>query len=514
MAADRHSTGPGGTGCGEGRAGATFVFMALVFLLTYTAWAWAGLRPSFHLAGVAAASVLLAGLLAGGRSGIRRAIIRDAVFPLGLAFLALLTLQWANAGRVQYFDVGYQRWMYMPPRWPGWPFAFTAADARQMLAWFYPAWVVALALRSPLLDSRRQRRLLMVIACNAGLLALFGLGQYLSGTSAIYWLQPMKGHFFASFAYGNHAPPFFILTSALAAGLLYREVFDARPVPADTPSATRLRHPGRVVLLVPVLVLCLTGAFLGFSRAGVILASLLGAFVIGYGWLRGWRVLTPAGRVNFVALSLAAAGFVFFAVAGMGESGIRKEFKPKLAAPDSPRTVWEHIDRELDRRPRFALAALAIWRQHPWFGVGGWGYKYLVADQVSPAFWPSLEKRGWANTHCDPLQILAEFGVVGAGLILGALGVMARALFQRDLRRQALGIMGLAGLGLVGLFSLVDLPFRSPAILYAWVAVLVALPRVCRFSGGPAAAGSARKGRGFVVEPKAMRAANPERTCR
>ena len=512
MAAGQHSTHSCGARSGAGRPSPAFVGWGLFLLLAYTTWGWAGLRPSLHIGGVALAGVLLAGLLAG-RPEIRHAVLRDPVFSLGLAFLTLLILQWANAGRVQYFDAGYRRWMYMPPRWPGWPFAFAPADARQMLAWFFPAWVVALALRAPVLDPRQQRNFLMALVGNAGLLVLFGLAQYISGTSSIYWRQPLKGHFFASFAYGNHAPPFFVMASALTAGLLYREVFDARRFPADTPSATRLRHPGRVALLAPLLVLCLTGAFLGFSRTGVVLATLLGGFVVGYGWLRGWRVLTPAGRVNFVALSLGCAAIVYFAVAGLGESGIRREFKPKLAAPDAPRTLWEHIDRELDRRPRFALAALSIWRAHPWFGVGGWGYKYLVAEEVSEKYWLSLAKRGWANAHCDPLQFLAEFGLVGAGLLFAAVAVMVRQICRRECRRQALGVMSLAGLGLVMLFSLVDLPFRSPAILYTWVAVLAALPRVCR-SIPPAAAVWPRGDSGTVLNALANRDVPPERMHR
>ena len=514
MAAGQHPAQSPGIRSGEERPSPAFAWWGLLLLLVYTTWAWAGLRPSFHLFSVVWAGILLAGLLAA-RSGSRRAIFHDPVFFLGLAFLALLALQWANAGRVQYFDVGYLRWMYMPPRWRGWPFAFAAADARQMLSWFFPAWVVALTLRAPVLDSRRQRSLLMALAGNAGLLALFGLAQYLSGTPAIYWLQPLKGHFFATFAYGNHAPPFFVLASALAAGLLYREVFDARLSPADTPSAARLRHPGRVALLVLLLGLCLTGAFLGFSRTGVILASLLGIFVVGYGWLRGWHVLTPAGRVNFLALSLATAAMVYFAVAGVGESGIRREFKLKIAAAEFPSaTIWEHIDRELDRRPRFALAALSIWRQHPWFGVGGWGYKYLVADEVAEKYWPSLEKRGWANTHCDPLQFLAEFGLVGAGLLGAALAVMARRVCRRECRRQALGVMCIVGLGLVVLFSLVDLPFRSPAILYTWIAVLAALPQVCRSGPAAAAAGRPHRNAETIWELTATRATPPERIRR
>jgi O-antigen ligase len=452
--------------------------------------------------GVAAAAVLLAGLFIGNRSAAWCVMRHDPVFFLGLAFLVFLALQWANAGRVQYFDVGYQRWMYTSPPWPGWPSAYSRPDALQMLTWFFPAWVIVLVFRSRRLGRREWWGLLMLTACNAALLALFGVVQFASGTRSIYWIQPLKGHFFATFAYGNHAAPYFVLASALAAGLLFREVFDLRHSHADTPSSFRLLHPVRVAVLVPVVLLCLLGANLGLSRAGVILTWTLVMFGSVYGGIRAWRLLKPAGRINFVSLMLAVLASLYFAVSGFGEKGIRNEFASKAAARNAVHTVWDRINVELEGRPLFARAALAIWREHPWFGAGGWGFKYRVADHVPQDLWPALEKRGWANVHFDFLQFLVEFGVVGVGLLLGALGVLLRDLFRlRQCRHCALWAMGTVGLGLVVVFSLIDLPFRCPAILFVWVALLAALPRACDLrppcETGPGHGGGAGNGRGM-----------------
>lgn len=465
---------------GTERPEVVFTRIMLGFLLAYTTWIWAGLRPSFHEVGVAIAGILLAGLFIGNRSAAWRGLRRDPVFFLGLAFLGYLVLQWMNAGRTQYFDVGYRRWTYTDPPWPGWPSAFSRADAAQMLAWFFPAWAIAVAIRTRTLDRRALRSLWMFVACSAGGLAAFGLIQYTSGTHSIYWIQPLNGHFFASFAYGNHAAPYFVLASGMVAGLLYREAFDTRSSHSDSPSMLLFRHPGRVVVLVPVLMLCLVGANMGFSRTGVILAGMLGLFAVGYGWSRGWRLLQPAGRVNLIALSLAVLGGLYFLVAGFGEKGIRTEFTAKPAAPGMLHTIWDRIDLELGGRPQYARAAVAIWREHPWWGVGGWGYKYLVASHVPESRWPALEKRGWANVHVDFLQFLAEFGLVGTGLLLAALGAMVReALDARRCRRDAFWTMGIASLGLTVLFSFVDIPFRCPAILFTWVALLASLPVIC-----------------------------------
>ena len=496
--------------------GVFFLRAMLMFLLAYTTWAWAGLRPSFHWVAVAVAGLLLAGFFAQGRGEAWRVARRDPVLYLGLAFLLFLAAQWANAGRARYFDVGHQRWMYMPPRWPGWPSAFAKADALQMLTWFFPAWAIAVVIRSRKLDRRALRRLMTFVACNAGLLAIFGLLQLAHGGGAIYWVQPLKSHFFASFAYGNHAGPFFVLAGAVAAGLLYREVFDVRCSSPERPSVSRLCHPWRVAVLIPMLVLCLVGANLGFSRAGVILAGALTVFVVAYGGFRSWRKLSAASRLNFAALSLAALGGLYFTVVALGETGIRREFMPPDAGEGADEAETARLHLDLGARPRFLRAAVDIWRGHPWFGTGGWGFRYLVAEHVPEELWPALESRGWANVHCDLLQFLVEFGLVGFGLLAGAAGVRVREALGRQCRRDAIWMMGMAGLGLVVVFSLVDLPFRCPAILFTWVALLAALPRICQNPGSgtpatPVAALSPGKRNGWNPRPSAEGGPGPGR---
>lgn len=466
---------------GAARPRGVWTLLALGALLAYTTWVWGGLRPSFHRGGVGLAAVLLLALALEGRGAVFRVVVRDPVFYLGLAFLGYLALQWFNAGREQYFDIGYRHWTYTDPPLPGWPFAFSRPEAAQMLTWFFPAWTIAIAIRARLLARRALRGLLAFVAGSAALLALFGLAQHASGTRAIYWGQPLDGHFFASFGYGNHAGPFFVLAESIALGLLFREILDVRRSHADTPSAMQLRHPWRVAGLVLIATLCAVGANMGFSRAGILLNAALGLFAAGYLWKRAWSRLTAAGRLNLAALTAGVLGTLFFLVAGFGEHGIRREFKLRPAASEALDTAWERIDLELGRRPAFARAAWAIWREHPWFGVGGWGYRYLVADHVPEKYWPALETRGWANVHVDGLQFLAEFGAVGMGLLLAALGAMIREVrASRCGRRDAFCAMAATGLLLTVVFSFVDIPFRCPAILYTWVALLAALPAIAK----------------------------------
>lgn len=444
------------------------VWIMLAVLLTYTSWVWAGLRPSLHAATVPVAGALLATLLlAGGPQG-RGALLRDPFLWLAFLFLVYLLVQWLNAGRTLYFDVGYREWRHAPPRWSGWPWAFNRGEAGEMLAWFFPAAVVALAARSPMLSRRALQRLLLFLVYGSGALALFGLIQFGTRTKAIYWITPVEDVFFASFAYSNHAAAYFVLAGAVAAGLLNRHLF----------RTDESLNRGRIALLACTLVFCLIGANLSLSRAGVIIAWALGGFVAVYGFVRGWRVLRPAGRIRCGAATLAALGIFYFAVAGFGDKAIRKEFSVTEPVHQHTIPVLDHINMTLCERPVFARAAFDMWQDHPIFGVGGWGFKHLASNYVPIDKGKELHRVGWANVHCDGLQFLAEFGAVGFGLMMAALGCLLHTLLRQANRHSALWVMAVAGLFLVVALSVIDLPFRCPAILYLWLLVVAALPRL------------------------------------
>jgi len=463
-----------------GGSASAFVWGLAAFLLVYTSWVWAGLRPSLHVVAVLASAVLLAVLSIGGGRVARGALMRDPFFWAGLAFLGYLSLQVLNAGRVRYFDVGYQQWRIMPPRWPGWPWAFDRSEAFQMLTWFFPAWTIALAVRSPLMARHMVRRLLSLVICSAGLLALFGLIQFATRTRSIYGLSPLECEFFASFAYANHAAAYFVLTGALAAGLLYREVFQAADRPDMGRSEWAAGRQWKAAGLAAVLVLCLTAANLSLSRAGVILAWALACFVAGYGAIRSWRLLPPAGRLTFAVVAVAVTGIFYFVVAGFGDKAICEQFTPVVAGCGPVTPILGKFGLSMGDRPLFARAAIAMWRDYPWFGVGGWGYRHLIANYVPPEAWNNLMRSGWASVHNDTLQFLVEFGIVGFGLMLAALASLVIPAFRRIGRNRALWVMSMLGLALVVVFSLVDLPFRCPAILYMLLFALAAMPKMCR----------------------------------
>jgi len=474
----------------------------------------------------------------------------DGFFYGGLFFLIYLGVQWWNAGRVLFFDVGLDQWRYSQSRHPGWPSAFSRPEAAQVLSWFFPAWVLGLVLRSPLIGTRTVLGMLRALVYGAGLLALVGIMQFVTGTKARYWVRPATDQFFASFGYTNHAAAFFVLMGAVAAGLLYREVFRMRPVEISAVSSSggsdashdqsvgstheansRTAPSGRQLLvrttaLASSLLLCLVGANLSLSRAGIILAWAMALFIAGYGLVRGWQRLHRVARVNLVAATFAILCVLYFAVSGFGEKAIVQEFKARRPIHHVLFPVLDNINLALADRPLLDRVAWEIWCDNPVFGVGGWGFRYLLSQYLPEAEWKShVMGYGNANVHCDPLQFLAEFGLVGGGLMMAAALALLLPVFCKGVRGESSGVsmphsahgvkgrgkratsrtnpvlvMCSIGLVLVCVFSLIDLPFRCPAILSTWVLVLAALPRFVAANDSRQRSGAPTSGYDKVVQ--------------
>ena len=89
---------------------------------------------------------------------------------------------------------------------------------------------------------------------------------------------------------------------------------------------------------------------------------------------------------------------------------------------------------------------------------------------------------GRANVHCDPVQFLVEFGVVGSLCMAAVVAILAVG-WLPGLRRSVLARWTGFGCLAVLLHSFIDLPFRCPAILLSWCTLLAAVPRLTRKRG-------------------------------
>ena len=459
--------------CAAEDSWASRVIWLLVFLLTvYSVWAWAGLRPSLHQYTFYASFALGALLVLVGPGSVRLAIFRDPVFWLGLLFNAYLVLQWSNAGRELYLDSALNEWRYSDPPRPGWPFAFDADEAWQMITWFVPAWLLVTAVRSPHFNAASGRRLLVGLVISAGLLGFFGLIQYFSGTDKVFWITPFSAGFYASFAYRNHAGSFFVMMSLVGAALLFRYVFFAE---------------GKRVwpVVIPLLLsigLCLVSLIFCGSRAAVFFFGISSAIIMVTGLVLSWRRGTRVQRLHTVAIIIMAVCLVIPVVRSYGLEVIRREFAPKKTATTSEAPI-DNSDKKIslnmspELRVMLAKSAWGMWKDHMWYGVGGWGFKYKAAYYTPADKWNELRKGGRANVHLDALQFLAEFGLAGFIPLLLLIFILSAAAWRKtSYDQRVLARLVIIGLALVVVHSVIDLPFRSPGITYHWLILFALIP--------------------------------------
>lgn len=201
------------------------------------------------------------------------------------------------------------------------------------------------------------------------------------------------------------------------------------------------------------------------------------------GWLLGAALVALAfvyadARAALVALAFAVAvrGTVL-AEARAKKTGHRSPFLawwwaiPAVAAIGVVATV---AVGESGRGPVWAATARMI-AAHPWVGVGPGGFARAFPTFVTE---PTIFR--WSHAHSDPLQYVAETGLVGVIVGMIAIGAWASRVNGRDPRARR----ALAGVGLLAAVSLVEFPLHLPLIL---VLGAMSAAWTLRADGSPAA---------------------------
>jgi hypothetical protein len=402
------------------------------------------------------------------RSRVARTLVFDPLLAICVALVGFLVFQSFNGPRALVHLGESQGWRMGPPPLPGFPSCVVTWEAVQLLAWFPPALIAALAVRHAM-DADGRRLLLRILIWNAAALALVGCVQMALGCRAIYGVIPIQCQFFSSFGYPNHAGAFFTFMLVVAGGFWLYEREDG------VPGADRLLVAVFLLYCAAVLCLCRTSILMGTA---VLLAG--GAFAIARIWRR--LELGPRAMVVGVSVLLPVLGYIgFLAFPG---NPIRRE----LSGLTVVRLFAEVYERAFEL---LVPAAIAIWRDNPIYGVGGWGFRHYVPLYLTPEQYKKLFV-GAANVHNDAVNFLVEHGIVGVTLIALAGVALLVPLLRRvpppahahrspthgsaDLFRWFV----LCALGLVLCHSLIDLPFRCPAVIQAVLLSLALVGTMCR----------------------------------
>ncbi|MGA0334426.1 MAG: O-antigen ligase family protein [Kiritimatiellia bacterium] len=381
-------------------------------------------------------------------------LVKDPLLWISLGFLGYLTLQHLNTGRVQIFDFDLNEWRYSDPPVPWLPSSITRSESHEMIRWFAPILTLLMILRQSW-KALPPPTLMWLVCLNGFCNVMLAFTQEAMGWSKMYNLQRFGDDFYASFGYPNHAALYFILLFSLALGLFLKEIL-SESSDRDLPT----------LFLSAVLTLTFfIAANLSTSRAGilgswlVLILSLLTLSVIL------WPRTHPVQKIyGFIAVSLGIS-FLITAFLLLAKPIHFRELRSATLTLD--------VYNEIEGRFFQIESAFKLWMDHPLYGVGGWGYRYLGSHYMPMEEWHQMLRAGKANVHNDWMQFGAEFGIIGLGLLLAAFFPLLRgilsSLFKNPVHGESiwadpLKICVFWGLVMLFLDSQFDIPLRSPAV--------------------------------------------------
>lgn len=390
---------------------------------------------------------------------VRFRFLKDPFLYAGLLLMILLLIQWLNAGGTLFFNRFTEVYRFSDPPVPWLPFSLDPESSRQPVLWFAPVWILVLLVRH-LFSVDTLKWLMSCMLWNAAALALLGLIQFGLGWTKMFGFIEIEGSptLISTFAYSNHGGSFFYMFYALAIGL----TMDALQ-----------KHKSRMKIAIPAalsLLFAIT-AMASLSRAAVLAVVLITLLAMGVWVILRYRKFTSASWVNLSILGGILGVFFVFGLLSIGDGAVWREFTGDAKKESDVAGYYD------ENRGFQIPAALKMVEDHPWFGVGGWGYSRFLQTYYTGEELQRFISTGRANVHCDPIQFLAEHGSVGFGLMSMGLGIVLFSWRKfKQWRFKGLGLMTLCGTGVVLLHSVIDLPFRCPTVLWHWLLLLAIVP--------------------------------------
>jgi len=353
----------------------------------------------------------------------------DPLFYVTLAFLFLLVLPFTNRGLCPECDAAkILAGAVAEPPIPYAPFCLDAAEHFGVFIWFLPALTAMLATKHAL--GRSGKRLLMeMLVWNAAALAVLGFVQRGTGATSAFWgSTPAGSDFFSVFGYPNMAGAFFTMAFAFSVGVWQGHVAEVAELPhidrnKGSVSKERMNRFLRAHYALAAVVLNFFGAICTLCRAALILVFSLALLAFLYYecsllLARSHR----AKRVKSAAFVFGGALVFLLAVSVFSPPGVTKE----LGTLDANAVA----DRVSGKAQYHTRVALAIFKDHPFFGVGGWGYRHHFRQYLAPSEYNQIQTVGGVNVHNDYMQFLCEHGAVGAGLLLAIFIMLLTPIFS------------------------------------------------------------------------------------
>ena len=305
---------------------------------------------------------------------------------------------------------------------------------------------------------RRLRSLLIILAINAVVIAVFGTLQKLSGTEMFFGLQKSPNPtFFGPFIYHNHWGAYACMSLSLCLGAaVWLSRHDSGRGFWHSPALLALIGAVLIVVAVP----------LSTSRSSTIMVILLALIVALF---EMWRIRQKSrlSKQNPYAQSIALALALIVTLAATFALSA-PVISQRIAKTREQISAMEQVGI-LGERGIIYQETLAMFQNKPW---AGWG---LESWELMFSRTTQLTNRGdkftihYIDAHSDWLQSLAEIGAIGTGLLL-AMGVVPLWSTRKALIGDRTVTYLLIGNGAVLAYAWVEFPLANPAVvLIFWI---------------------------------------------
>lgn len=401
-------------------------------------------------------------------------LVRFPIFWIGAIFLAYILVQALNPAW-RYVEFKSLWWLVRIQHTPWLPHGmdtpFAKSSPWRSLLIYGSAWLTACAIWVGFTRRRSLLAFLTALAVNAFLLALLGLAERGLHADKIFWSwQPPASYFVSSFTYKNHAGAYFNLLLSLCAALA---------VAYHASSRRRLKKSSPSGLFAFMAIILALIVIFSYSRAATILLLVYLAFalvVVGAGRLlsadRSRNQLAGLALI-FVLLGGSALSALYFLPTGEAFEGMDKLVK----SYQSPTPSF---------RRQATLATLDMFRDAPGFGWGAGSFRFafpIYQRRFPSIYQEDVRRYYWEHAHNDYAELLAEFGVAGASLLVLGAGYYAATLMRRRFWEHPPVLLLAGGCAVTLVHSLGDFNFFNPAILITWCAFWPTLVRWMELEG-------------------------------
>jgi len=403
-----------------------------------------------------------------------------------IVFLAILLLvPFFNTGLCRLCDAqAIANGAEAAPKIPFIPFCVNRMHHLNTVLWYVPTFLAVLVAKHSLL--RRGKRMLMeLVVWNGFLLAALGFAQQMTGAEGPLWIAKQSVYFFSVFGYPNMAGDYFTTLFALSVAVWRWRIDEAREIAAlcklppepDCPPLRPRNFLQRHYMAVPA-ALFFVSTLATLCRASMLIILVLTAVFALHAFVCLFFSLTRVQRVKASAITLLFLVASAFSAYLFVPESVQKE----LATVDV-RMVLGRVSGKSEYHSRVAAN---VWKDHLLFGCGGWGYSHFQPQYMTKEDYKHYYANGAINVHNDSLQILAEHGAIGFGLMLAVMLMLLKPIFviwkalyantrfmspkERPPRPVQLFVLPapafciLTGALATYVHSFGECPFRSPAI--------------------------------------------------